>query len=195
MPFDPVPAAQMAPEAPVRPLNLLYVLSSFPVLSETFVSNEIRAMRALGHKVVPLTIRDHHGPCQPEDEALKPGIQRLEDLPRVLAMLRALAGPRRLRAALDFIRAQQGLPGPSLLGFGRARDCPEKGVVGRPAVRRYPWLHDATAAGLWARLEWQEVARLARQGRRFAARRLARVIPGAERPGSGAARPAKEAHS
>lgn len=115
MPFDFVPAAPMAPEAPVRPLNLLYVLSSFPVLSETFVSNEIRAMRALGHKVVPLTIRDHHGPCQPEDEALKPGIQRLEDLPRILAMLRALAGPKRLGPALDFIRAQQGLPRRSLL--------------------------------------------------------------------------------
>jgi glycosyltransferase involved in cell wall biosynthesis len=113
MPFDPVPA--VAPPAQIRPLSVLYVLSSFPVLSETFVSNEIRAMRALGHKVVPLTIRDHHGACQPEDEALKPGIQRLEELPRVLAMLRALAGPKRLRVALDFIRAQQGLPRRSLL--------------------------------------------------------------------------------
>lgn len=112
MPFDPFPAA--AP-AETRPLSVLYVLSSFPVLSETFVSNEIRAMRALGHKVVPLTIRDHHGPCQPEDEALKPGIQRLEDLPRLTAMLRAVMGPARLRAAMRFIRAQQGLPRRSLL--------------------------------------------------------------------------------
>lgn len=112
MPFDPIPAT---PAAPTRPLSVLYVLSSFPVLSETFVSNEIRAMRALGHTVVPLTIRDHHGACQPEDEALKPGIQRLEDLPRVTAMLRAAMGPRRLRAALAFIRAQQGLPRRSLL--------------------------------------------------------------------------------
>jgi glycosyltransferase involved in cell wall biosynthesis len=112
MPFDPVPSP---PLAPTRPLAVLYVLSSFPVLSETFVSNEIRAMRALGHKVVPLTIRDHQGPCQPEDEALKPGIQRLEDLPRVTAMLRAVMGPARLRAALRFIRAQTGLPSRSLL--------------------------------------------------------------------------------
>jgi hypothetical protein len=76
----------------------------------------------------------------------------------------------------------------ALLGLGRARARPEAGVVGRPAVRRFPWLHDAMAAGLWARLEWQDVARLARQGRRFAARRLARLIPGAGRP-------AREAHS
>lgn len=83
----------------------------------------------------------------------------------------------------------------AILGFGRARAQPEAGMVGRPALRRYPWLHDAMAAGLWARLEWQEVARMARQGRRFAARRLARLIPGVARPSSGAARPAKEAHS
>ncbi len=112
MPFD-LAAAPLAPA--VRPLKLLYVLSAFPVLSETFVSNEIRAMRALGHTVVPLTIRDHHGPCQPEDEALKPGIRRLEDLPRATAMLRAVMSPARLRAAMRFIQAQQGLPRRSLL--------------------------------------------------------------------------------
>ncbi len=35
-------------------MNITYVLPAFPVLSETFIGNEIRAMEALGHKILPL---------------------------------------------------------------------------------------------------------------------------------------------
>jgi colanic acid/amylovoran biosynthesis glycosyltransferase len=44
-------------------------MAAFPVLSETFISNEIRALRARGHRVLPLAIFPHDGPCQPEDAA------------------------------------------------------------------------------------------------------------------------------
>ena len=36
--------------------TICYVLSAFPVLSETFVTNEIRAMRARGHTIVPVAL-------------------------------------------------------------------------------------------------------------------------------------------
>lgn len=114
MPFDTAPEPMPKPARPA----VLYCLSSFPVLSETFVSNEIRAMRALGHRVTPLTIRDHHGPCQPEDEALKTDILRLADIPREAALLRAIASPRRLAHAWAFVREQQALPRRSLLLAG-----------------------------------------------------------------------------
>ena len=35
-------------------LNITYVLPAFPVFSETFIGNEIRAMEAPGHRKVPL---------------------------------------------------------------------------------------------------------------------------------------------
>lgn len=114
MPFDAMQQPQRNGKVSGS-LPVLYVLSSFPVLSETFVSNEIRAMRAAGHRIVPLTIRDHQGACQPEDEALKPGIQRLEDLPRTASMLRALMAPRRCAKAWSYIAGQQSLPRRSLL--------------------------------------------------------------------------------
>ena len=110
MPFD--------PPAPAARLSVMYVLSAFPVLSETFVSNEIRAMRALGHRVVPLALRPHDGPCQPEDAAFRAETLALAAEPRIAALLRALGNPARLARALRFVAAQRGLPRRSLLLAG-----------------------------------------------------------------------------
>ena len=110
------PAA--APPAERPPLSVLYVLGAFPVLSETFVSNEIRAMRAEGHHVVPLALAPFDGPCQPEDEAFKDETLALADLPRLAALLGAIATPARLAAALQFAKEQRGLPVRSLLLAG-----------------------------------------------------------------------------
>jgi glycosyltransferase involved in cell wall biosynthesis len=108
MPFDPI-----RPATP--PLAILHVMSAFPVLSETFVSNEIRALRAQGHRVVPLALTDAAPPCQPEDEAFRAETLRLAALPR----LRALAvRPDRLARALAFVRAQRGIRPRSLLLAG-----------------------------------------------------------------------------
>ena len=58
--------------SPTPSLSVGYVLNAFPVLSETFVSNEIRAMRAQGHTVTPLALGQFDGPCQPDDDCFKP---------------------------------------------------------------------------------------------------------------------------
>lgn len=44
-----------------------YILGQFPVLSQTFVGNELRAMQERGHKVVPIVLKRATGPAQPKD--------------------------------------------------------------------------------------------------------------------------------
>ncbi|MFC7474281.1 glycosyltransferase [Dankookia sp. GCM10030260] len=104
------------------PVATLHVLAAFPVLSETFISNEIRALRARGHRVVPLAIAPYDGPCQPEDEVFRGETVVLGAQPRGAAlfgaMLGALANPAGLARALAFCRAQKALSVPSLLLAG-----------------------------------------------------------------------------
>ncbi len=97
------------------PLRVLYVMCGFPVLSETFISNEIRAMRALGHTVVPLTMTPHMGACQPDDEPFRDEVLHLKVLPTLPALARAAMHPARLASALRFARSQQGIPVRSLM--------------------------------------------------------------------------------
>jgi hypothetical protein len=92
-------------------ITILYALAAFPVLSETFVSNEIRAMRAVGHRIIPVALAPHDGPCQPEDEAFRTETLALGAEPAGAALLGSL---RRPAAALPFLRAQAGLPRRSL---------------------------------------------------------------------------------
>lgn len=91
--------------------TILYALAAFPVLSETFVSNEIRAMRAVGHRIIPVALAPHDGRCQPEDEAFRTETLALGAEPAGAALLGSL---RRPAAALPFLRAQAGLPRRSL---------------------------------------------------------------------------------
>lgn len=114
MPFDPPAHKDIA--AP--PLNVLYVLAAFPVLSETFVSNEIRAMRALGHRAIPLAIRPHDGACQPDDQGFCAETLGLDDISRIAALAGAVRRPDRLARAWGFVAAQTGLPRRSLLLAG-----------------------------------------------------------------------------
>ena len=99
------------------PLSVMYVLAAFPVLSETFVSNEIRAMRRLGHRVVPLALAPHDGPCQPQDEEFRAETLALGDI-AALPALAAVANPSRLRSALQFALRQTGLRPRSLMLAG-----------------------------------------------------------------------------
>lgn len=100
------------------PLAVCYVLCGFPVLSETFISNEIRAMRALGHRVVPVTLIPHAGMCQPEDEPFRDEVLHLHNIPSIPALMQLAVRPGRLAHALEFVRAQTGLPARSLLKAG-----------------------------------------------------------------------------
>ncbi len=64
--------------------RLAYLLADFPVLSETFIGNEIRAMRAKGHDVLPLLMRLREGMAQPEDRLLAETAHQLKDLNHAL---------------------------------------------------------------------------------------------------------------
>ncbi|TDH59780.1 colanic acid biosynthesis glycosyltransferase WcaL [Dankookia rubra] len=130
------------------PIATLHVLAAFPVLSETFISNEIRALRARGHRVVPLAIAPYDGPCQPEDEAFRAETVALGDQPRLPAMLGALAHPAGLARALAFCRAQRALSLPSLLLAGARAAL----VARRAGVRHVHahYAHGAAAIGIVA---------------------------------------------
>lgn len=100
------------------PETVLYVLGAFPVLSETFISNEIRAMRAQGHTVVPLALAPHEGACQPEDEAFRDETLALADIPAWRAMIGAARDFAGLRSALQFANEQTGIRPRSLMLAG-----------------------------------------------------------------------------
>lgn len=96
--------------------TLGYVLADFPVFSETFVGNEIRAMEAQGHTVVPMALHRPTGPAQKDDEALAARTHYVSEASDFTALkaLPALSGSS--LDALQFCRAQKGLPLRSLLG-------------------------------------------------------------------------------
>ena len=50
--------------------HIAYMLGRFPVLSETFIGNEIRAVEQLGHRVFPIALHQSDGAIQPEDASL-----------------------------------------------------------------------------------------------------------------------------
>ncbi len=125
------------------PQTILYALAAFPVLSETFVSNEIRAMRAAGHRVVPVALAPHDGPCQPEDEVFRAETLALGAEPRGAALAESLP---RAAAALPFLRAQRGLPRGSLFlaGARLARIARREGATHIHAH----FAHSATATAI-----------------------------------------------
>lgn len=93
------------------PNTILYALAAFPVLSETFVSNEIRAMRAHGQRIVPVALAPFDGPCQPDDEEFRAETLALGAEAALPSLLGSLG---RSRAAMPFLQAQHGLPRRSL---------------------------------------------------------------------------------
>ncbi|RBP16100.1 glycosyltransferase involved in cell wall biosynthesis [Roseiarcus fermentans] len=92
-----------------------YVLGDFPVLSETFVGNEIRAMAKRGHEVVPIVMRLREGPAQTADRILARDARTLSSV-SAGAALGALARPGRNPAsALGYLLSQKRQPRKSLL--------------------------------------------------------------------------------
>jgi len=92
-----------------------YVLANFPVLSETFVLTEMRAMMRRGHRVVPIVMTRLDAPRQPDSGDIAALALYLDQVPPgAVAGLLPRAG-RGLGAALRFVRAQHGLQRRSLL--------------------------------------------------------------------------------
>lgn len=97
--------------------RIAYLLADFPVLSETFVGNEIRAMEALGHTVLPVIMNRRTDAAQPEDVALANRSTLMSMLPRGAELL-FWPGLNRLLRAGRFTRAQKMLPAMSLFYQG-----------------------------------------------------------------------------
>ena len=100
--------------SPERPLKrLAYLLADFPVLSETFIGNEIRAMERHGHRVLPIVMHRRDGSAQPEDYVLAERAVNLASLPKGFG---AIFNPslRPLLGGLRMTFGQQALPRASL---------------------------------------------------------------------------------
>ncbi|GMQ46077.1 glycosyltransferase [Vibrio sp. 10N] len=95
--------------------TLGYVLSDFPVLSETFVGTEIRAMEALGYQVKPFAFNINYEGGQPVDKPLLDKAVALSTVNNLRAIAIWLRNPLRSVKALSFILRQNGLPKKSLI--------------------------------------------------------------------------------
>ncbi|MCP5208398.1 MAG: glycosyltransferase [Hahellaceae bacterium] len=92
-----------------------YVLSNFPVLSETFVGTEIRAMQTLGHKVIPIAFNRPTEGYQPDDAALQRVTRYIDSVDKKRAIKHFFKSPYGWLAALKFSLRQQGISTQSLL--------------------------------------------------------------------------------
>ncbi|CAH0533104.1 hypothetical protein VST7929_00957 [Vibrio stylophorae] len=95
------------------------VVNEFPVLSETFVGNEMRALMRQGHSVVPLSLHQPSGKHQPQDEFLAKQTRYLEQAPKtpLKPLLGLLAWPQ-LKSLVPFLHRQQGWSAFALLRQG-----------------------------------------------------------------------------
>lgn len=95
--------------------TIAYVINDFPILSETFIGNEIRAMEKRGHHIVPFVFRTHKGMAQPEDIELAKKFLCVGDIParriNKIGLLRCCGCHR----ALSFVHSQRLLGRASLL--------------------------------------------------------------------------------
>ncbi|MBB1489093.1 glycosyltransferase family 4 protein [Oceanospirillum sediminis] len=98
--------------------RIAYLMTSFPVLSETFIGNEIRAMQAKGHFILPCSFERASGKAQPADLMLADQLKLLIDVPVAKVLWQLSASPKRLQSAMQFINQQKSLPARSLLWYG-----------------------------------------------------------------------------
>lgn len=92
-----------------------YVLPSFPVLSETFVGTEMRAMERRGHRIVPIAFERHSGPAQSADDGLARRTHYLNNIHDVDVLDIAKYLKPQALAGLAFAIGQRSLPLRSLL--------------------------------------------------------------------------------
>lgn len=98
--------------------KIAYVLPSFPVVSETFITTEMHAMQRRGHELVPVCFFSEEGACQPGDENILQDMRLLSDVEpwTLLSLLREIGGG--LILAMEFCSLQKGIPFKSLLYQG-----------------------------------------------------------------------------
>ncbi len=95
--------------------SLGYVLGEFPVLSETFVGTEMRALIKQGYAVQPFTFCFNTQKGQPIDSDLAQKTKTFTDVPLSKSLYMWLRNPGKSAKALQFIFRQNGLPKLSLI--------------------------------------------------------------------------------
>lgn len=95
--------------------KIAYIMNAFPVLSETFIGTEMRAMQQQGHAIIPIALQPNQQPHQPIDDALADMTQHLTDVTDLQACYTLFRQWRHLSTAFKFIWQQQGLGKLSLL--------------------------------------------------------------------------------
>ena len=93
-----------------------YILAQFPVLSQTFVGNELRAMQERGHKIVPIVLKRADGPSNPNDLLTAINATFLENVPNQRAIDELKRPGIGAVRSLAYLLNQQTLPRYSLLG-------------------------------------------------------------------------------
>lgn len=92
-----------------------YVLGDFPVLSETFVGNEIRAVVKRGHEVTPIVMRLREGPAQTDDRLLAQHARVLSSASAGSALRAFLRPGPGVASALWYVLRQGRQPRKSLM--------------------------------------------------------------------------------
>ncbi|WP_191600470.1 glycosyltransferase family 4 protein [Marinomonas algicola] len=98
--------------------KIAYLTTHFPVLSETFVGNEIRAIQRLKHDIELVAFEPSLGPAQADDLILFKRLFILKKVSSVATLSRLLFSPFGLHSAMQFVNQQTGLPKRSLLWYG-----------------------------------------------------------------------------
>ena len=83
--------------------KIAYLTTQFPVLSETFVGNEIRAIQRLKHDVELVTFERSFGPAQEDDLLLLEKLFILKNVSTINALSSMLFSLFGLHSAMQFV--------------------------------------------------------------------------------------------
>ena len=95
--------------------KIAYIIPSFPVLSETFVGTEMRAMQKRGHTIIPISLGSGKNDYQPHDELLAAQTIYLQRLNYMDALKAIPYFNFSFVKAIQFAIKQQGMSAKSLL--------------------------------------------------------------------------------
>lgn len=98
--------------------NIAYIATAFPVLSETFIGNEIRALKRLNHNVKLATFSLSKDSGQEADMRLAREATELRSIHWTETFKTLISSKAGLQNAMQFVNKQNGLPKRSLLWYG-----------------------------------------------------------------------------
>ncbi|TDP01064.1 glycosyltransferase family 4 protein [Marinomonas balearica] len=98
--------------------KIAYIATAFPVLSETFIGNEIRALQRLNHTIELATFDARNEEGQQEDKELSKHAVELKSIEWQEALKMLTTSGFGLQNAMQFVSKQSGLPKRSLLWYG-----------------------------------------------------------------------------